>query len=154
MGEAHSASVLVLVLAACGGGARTTNRADACAAYEQAVRSPLLRMGRAADAFGARVGGGPDAAASASRDLASRLDEEHGKLAALSSDRPDIADAHARMLRALAGLADSLRFLGSVVERRDEAHRGEARTRFHDAETGWQDAVAAVKRVCPETALP
>jgi hypothetical protein len=148
-----SALALVLACVACGS-ATPTNRPGSCAAYVQAVRAPLARMGRAADAFGARVGGGPDAAAAASSELAARLDEEHGKLAIVRADRQDIADAHVRMLAALAGLADALRYLADVVSRRDEAHRGDARRRFHDAETGWQSAIAEVKKACPDSALP
>jgi hypothetical protein len=153
-----AAALVLAALTGCGGAAgptkNTTTKADDCLGYEKAVRPALSRMGRAADAFGAKVGGGPDAAATASRDLAAHLDEEHGKLAAVTVDRDDLGSAHRRMLGALAGLADALRYLGDVVARRDESRRDAARTRYHDAQTAWQDAVSDVKRVCPQTALP
>jgi hypothetical protein len=153
--ETGAAALLFAAVAGCGGAAAsTTPKGDACVGYEKAVRPALFRMGRAADAFGATVGGGPDAAATASRDLAARLDEEHGKLAAVTIDRDDLDSAHRRMLGALAGLADALRYLGDVVARRDESHRDAARSRYRDAQTAWRDAVSGVKRVCPETALP
>jgi hypothetical protein len=152
----RTAPVLPLLLAsiACGGARPTTTRADSCTAYVQAVRPSLARLGRAADAFGAQVGSGPDAASAASRELAARLDEEHGKLAAVRVDGQEVSEAHAHLLAALAALADALRYLGDVVARRDEEHRGEARRRWHDAEIGWQDAIGGVKKVCPEAGLP
>jgi len=146
--------VAAFVAAVACGGAPPQPRVDACLAYEQAVRAPLGRLGRAADAFGDAVGRGPEEGARASGDFAQALDEERGKLAAVKAGRDDIAAAHARMLDALGDLAGAMRFVGDVVGRRDEAHREEARRRLGAAEAGWRNAVDGVKRVCPEAALP
>jgi len=149
----RGAAALVLLWAACGG-AGPPPRVDACLRYQQAVRDPLARMGRAADAFGEAVGRGPDQAVAASRDLAARLDEEKDALGRIQPERQDIAGVHGGLIAAVAGLADAMRFIGDVVARRDEAHRGDARSRLTQAEGRWQGAVDKVKTVCPEVALP
>jgi hypothetical protein len=146
-------SVAALILCACGGAAPPP-RIDACLAYQQSVRAPLGRLGRAADAFGEAVGRGPEAGAEASRTFAAAIDEERGRLAGVAPGRDDLAGAHGRMLSALEALAGAMRFVGDVVSRRDEPHRDEARRRLAAAENGWRDAVDGVKRVCPEAALP
>ncbi len=148
-----AAALAAAWLVACGG-AQHAPKPDDCAAYDQAVRAPLGRMANAADRFSDALGRGPDAAVPASRDFARVLDEERAELGALHPERPDVADAHERMLAALGGLADAIRFLGEVVGKREEGRREEARGRMARAERGWEEAVARVKRVCPQAALP
>jgi len=151
-----AAALVVFIVGAAGacGGAPAAPRVDPCVAYQQAVRGPLGRLGRAADVFGDAMGRGPEEGARASLAFAGALDEERGKLAGVQPGRDDIAAAHAKMLGSLTGLAGAMRFVGDVVARRDEAHREEARRRLAAAETGWRDAVDGVKKVCPEAALP
>ena len=146
-------SAALVLLVACGG-APSAPRVEPCVAYQQAVRAPLGRLGRAADRFTDAVGRGPEEGARASNAFAASLEEERGRLAAVRPGRDDIAAAHGKMLDALSGLAGAMRYVGDVVARRDEAHREEARRRLAGAESAWTAAVDGVKRVCPEAALP
>lgn len=141
-------SFLVLLVAACAGSGKPP--ISDCASYARATRAPLARMARATDRFTDAVSRGPSEGASAGRQLVTDLDAERAGLSKLRIGDAELARAHRGMLSALGEMTRALGFLAEVLERRDEARRGEARSRLRDASTGWSAGVDDLRRVCPE----
>src|SRR5687768_3543066 len=108
-------AALLAAAIACGGAQRSG--VSDCPGYAVAMRAPLARLARAADAFAAA---NLADAAEAARELAGKLDKERETLATLHITDRDLHRAHAKLPPALAEMSAALRYLADVLTRRDE----------------------------------